>query len=118
MLFGKDFLQQSRRNDIKAVLHSDEQTGIEIDVYLPELNLGIDCHGATNAFERNENSIKEHICKQSGIEYLNIPFKENTNAYAFTIRNLFRRHHIIISTDERSDNETIRKVFMKWMKLY
>lgn len=108
----------ARRNDIKAVLHSDEQTGIEIDVFLPELNLAIDCHGATNAFEKNENSIKEYICKQSGIEYLNIPFKGNTNTYAIIIRNLFRRHHIIISSDERTDNETINEMFKKWRRTY
>ena len=108
----------ARRNNIKAVLHSDEQTGIEIDAFLQELNLAIDCHGATNAFEKNENSIKEHICKQSGIEYLNIPFKGNTNTYAIIIRNLFRRHHIIISSDERTDNETINEMFKKWRRTY
>lgn len=108
----------AKRNDLKAVLHSEEQAGIAVDVFIPELFLAIDCRSSTSTHEKNQKCIKEHIFQKCGIEYFVIPFKGNTNAYVNEVKNLFQRHRILITSDTFSDIDTVKRLFRKWRKTY
>lgn len=104
------------QNDCHAILNSDKQIGLPIDVYIPELRLAIDYSKSTNRKERNAQEIKEHICSKNGIKYCRQPYSSNEMVYAYDIKNLFRQEHVLIASDVKKDITNIREKFVSWRR--
>lgn len=104
------------QNECRAVLNSDKQIGLTLDIYIPELRLAIDYTKPTNIEERNAEEIKKHICVKNGIKYCRQPYAGNEIEYATNIKRLLRQEHIFIVSDTKNDIAIIHDKYTNWRR--
>ena len=112
MLFRSGFY--AAKKGLKILLHSDAIIGIPIEIYIPEEKVAVESAAGTQEIE----SLKSYICRQKGIKFVKIPYREKDSEteYALKIKKLFQSIHLFITSDVEEDVVVIRSRFNTWRK--
>lgn len=88
---------------LRVSFHSDELTGIPVEMYIPELRLAIE-----KTAETNEQKIKRHICLANGIDYEVYGNANNGEEVVKWIREIFQKKHFYIKSRVKDDIDVCR----------
>ena len=97
------------RNRIRVLFDSEELTGLNTEIYIPEFQVVIE-RGNPSEMNR-EQKIKAYICAQRSIRYiLSEPFKSAAESAVF-IREIFKQNHVYIRTEAKDDIALCREKY-------
>ena len=103
-------LLYANRKGLKVKIDDEELIGIPLSTFIPELNLVIDVI-ANCKKEKQEQVVKEHICKSYNIKYVGISNNQDLNKIIASVKEAFRNVHIFITTSDDKDVEFLRAWF-------
>ena len=106
----------AKRYGMKAVFDSCRETGLSLDVYIPDANLAINFHRVRNGPRWRSEDIRSYACALKGISFFIIANWKTDRELAEQVKEAFRRCNIHITSDADVDLVMIRDQYMKWLK--
>lgn len=100
------------KKGMTVVFNADNQIGIPLDVYIPELKLAV----GVNEERDSLTDLRMHLCKQRGISYCCIKNSttDSDENLICKIMKSFQNKHIYFRPDVEKDAAFIRQRFFEW----
>ncbi len=100
---------------LRITFEDDSVIGIPIEIYIPELMLGIDSVSKRTREAKVEQGWKRHLCSANGITLVEISLDKKTDPIRLlsTMKKAFQKKDVFINSDIDEDLNLIRKAFDK-----
>ena len=104
------------RLGFKVRLNDEENIGITLDAYIPELKLAVAVIGNGTKTEEEAVLVTQHLCKVRGLLFDTVSFKDSAEGVCRGVKKAFQGAHIYITSDNDDDVRTAHRQFFRWKK--
>lgn len=107
-------LRYTMMNGIEVRFDSDRETGLALEIVIPELNMVIESEKKGKQAERIR-MVKQHICREHSLRYITIPRCATAEDTVAAVREAFRHVDLYLTGDPASDIDWARERYQMFM---